>query len=191
MSIVFAISEALGSGRSSVVNLVHRLLDNLDLAICYTTRTPHTVEDKGSRFFFTSHKAFERMIAREEFLEYVSIRGNYYGTPNHCLRQAQEGDRDLLIPVDHHGAQQIKQKIPEAVSILILPGQFAQGAQTIGSTINRRLPSLLQGAPLPSQIPNYDKYDQIIVNDRPEDSANKVIEIIRSERQRRSSGTSD
>ena len=81
MSIVFTISEAFGSGKSSVVNLVCKLLDGLDLAIPYTTRTPHIANNQDRGFVFTSREVFELMIAREEFLEYVSILGNYYGTP--------------------------------------------------------------------------------------------------------------
>lgn len=88
MSIVFAISGAFGSGRSSVVNLTCKLLDGMNLAIPCTTRTPRIVDNRDSEFLFMSREVFEQMIAREEFLEYVSILGNYYGTPGHYLQQA-------------------------------------------------------------------------------------------------------
>ena len=194
MSIVFTISEAFGSGKSSVVNLVCKLLDGLDLAIPYTTRTPHIANNQDRGFVFTSREVFELMIAREEFLEYVSILGNYYGTPSHYLQQARENGKDLLAQVDDSGAAQIKQKIPDAVSILVLPGPSAQGRHVFGPDANPSMPSLLQEVLRPSlqevlsqsQMPNPEKYDQVIVNDRLEEAANRLSEIIRSERLRRS-----
>jgi guanylate kinase len=166
MSIVFTISEVFGSGQSSVVNAACKLLDGLDLAIPYTTRPPR-IADNG--FVFTSREVFEQMIAREEFLEHVSIFGNYYGTPVRCLRQARENGNDLLVKVDGRGFAQIKQKIPDAVSILVVPGQSSKGPHAFHP-----------------KMPNPDEYDHVIVNDRREESTNRLIEIIRSERLRRS-----
>jgi guanylate kinase len=126
------------------------------------------------------------MIAREEFLEYISVLGNYYGTSHHSLQQAEENGKDLLIKVDESGVAQIKQKIPDAVSILVMPGQLAQEKGAIGSATDPIVLFRLHEASAPSELPNPDKYDHVIVSDRLEDSANRVIEIIRSERSRRS-----
>src|SRR5258708_14492630 len=194
MSIVFTISGAFGTDRSSVANLVHRLLDGLDLAVTYTTR-PQMNDNEGSEFFFTSREVFENMIAREEFLEYVSVLGNYYGTPSHHLRQARENGKDLLIQVDDRGMAQIKEKVADTVSILILPGGLARRKRTLGSATDPKLPSfvrevllpsLLQEVPFPSQMPNTGDYNHGIVTDRGADAARRVISIIRSERLRRS-----
>src|SRR5260370_42024988 len=108
MSIVFIISEIFGSGRYSVVNPVREVLDGLDLAIPYTTRTPGVAENQNSGFVFTSSGCFELMIAREEFLEHVNILGNYYGTPYKFLQQAEEKGNDLLVKTDYSGIGQIK-----------------------------------------------------------------------------------
>ncbi len=196
MSIVFAIGGTIESGGFSVVNLACKLLDGLSLAIPYTTRAPKVVDNRDSEFFLTSREVFEQMIAREEFLEYVSILGNYYGTPRQYLQQARENGNDLLVQVDESGVAQIKQKIPDAVSILVLPGQSPRDMRALHLAANPTLPIFLQQALLPSlqealqreflrsPKPNPDKYDHIIVNDRLEDSADKMIEIIRSERLR-------
>jgi guanylate kinase len=187
MNIVFTISEVHeSSGKTSVVNQVCELLDGLDLAIPYTTRTPRMADNRDRDFVFTSREAFELMIARGEFLEHVSVWGNYYGTPCHSLQQAKDNGRDLLVKVDESGVAQIKQKIPEAVSILVTTGQLGQDKDTVGSTNVQLLHSRLQEESSKRQMLNPDKYDHIIVNDRLEDSANKVIEIIRAERLRRS-----
>ena len=185
MSIVFTILGAYGSDASSVIRLACNLLDGLDLAISYTTR-PQMVDERDTEFFFSSHEVFEQMIDREEFLEYVSVFGNYYGTPRHSLQSAREKGKDLLIQVDDHGVAQIKQKIPDAVSILILPGQLLRDKHAVDSTIEKRMLFRLQEASLLSQESSYDKYDHVIIDDGLAGSANKLIEIIRSERVRRS-----
>lgn len=194
MSIVFTISGAFGSGASSVANLVYKLLDGLDLAITYTTR-PHLEDKEDTELFFTSREVFENMIAREEFLEYVNVLDSYYGTPTHYLQQARKNGKDLLIQVDDRGMAQIKEKVADTVSILILPGGSARRKRTFGSTTDPKLPSLvrevilpslLQEVPFPSQMPNTGNYSHVIVSDRVADSAKRVISIIRSERLRRS-----
>lgn len=182
MSIVFTISSTSGSDRSTIAHLVCKLLDGLDLAISYTTR-PHLVDKRDSEFFFTSRDTFELMIEREEFLEYVSSFGNYYGTPSHYLQQAREKGKDLLIQVDDSGVVQIKQKIRDVISILVLPRQSAQPA---GSNSDDVPLYRLRKASLPSQMPSPDKYDHIIANDQLEETVNKIIEIVRTERSRRS-----
>lgn len=176
------------------MNLVYKLLDGLDLAVTYTTR-PHIEDKEDTEFVFTSRGVFENMIAREEFLEYVSVLDNYYGTPTHYLQQARKNGRDLLIQVDDRGMAQIKEKVADTVSILILPGGSSRRKRTLGSATDPKLlsfvrevllPSLLQEVPFPSHMPNTGDYNHVIVSDRVVDSARRVISIIRSERLRRS-----
>ena len=167
------------------MKLVSRRLSDLDLAICWTTRNPFDVNDEDSGLFFTSRKEFERMIAEEKFLEYVSICGNYYGTPHDCLREARESDKDLCVKVDDRGVEQIKQKTPEAVSIVVVPGNSARDIKTLDSTIDPRLLSFLQELSLPSRLQGRDKYDHIIITNNHQESADRVVEIVRSERRRK------
>jgi guanylate kinase len=124
------------------------------------------------------------MIAREEFLEHVHIFGNYYGTPHHCLQEARDNGNDLLIKVDERGLLEIKQKLPDAVSILVLhssSGQHEPKAASIGDELqlDRRLHEA-------SQMLNPDRFDHVVSTDRLEDSVNQVVAIIRSERSKRS-----
>lgn len=181
MSIVFTICETFSPGESSVAGRVCELLDGLDLATPYTTRQPRSAEDDG--FVFTSQDIFERMIAREEFLEYVHIFGNYYGTPRRCLQEARDNRDDLLIKVDERGATQIKQKLPDAVSILVLHASSGQHEPSPRSYVDEALLYRLREA---SQMLNPDKFDHVVTNDRFEENANQVVAIIRSERSRRS-----
>jgi guanylate kinase len=189
MSIVFIISEIFGPGRYSIVNPVREVLDGLDLAIPYTTRASGVADNQNNGFVFTSLRCFELMIARGEFLEHVNILGNYYGTPYKFLQQAQDNGNDLLVQTDYSGVEQIKTKVRDAVSILILPVQSAKATTVSNSTIPSSA-TLLRELLLPSvrevfsqrQVPHRDRYDHCIVYDRTEDGVGSLMEIIRKER---------
>jgi guanylate kinase len=120
--ILFIISAPSGSGKSTLVSEVRRLVEGLEFSISYTTRAPRGSEEDGREYHFTDKATFERMIAADEFLEYATVFGNhYYGTAVSALEQAREHGHDLLLDIDVQGALQVMKKVPEAVSIFILP----------------------------------------------------------------------
>jgi len=119
--ILFIISAPSGSGKSSLVNEVRRLVRGLDFSISWTTRKPRGSEQDGVEYHFTSRDEFERMIAADEFLEWAEVFGNYYGTAIAALEMAATHGTDLLLDIDVQGALQVMEKMPEAVSIFILP----------------------------------------------------------------------
>src|SRR3954463_2349275 len=121
MSIVFIVSAPSGSGKSTLVSELFKVTKNLDFSISYTTRPPRGSEQNGKEYFFVTKDQFESMIAADEFLEYANVFGNYYGTARRFLREAEERCNDLLLDIDVQGAQQVKKKTPDAVSIFILP----------------------------------------------------------------------
>ena len=119
--ILFIISAPSGSGKSTLVNEVRRLVTGLDFSISYTTRKPRGSEEDGREYHFTSRENFERMIAADDFLEWAEVFGNYYGTALSALELAAEHDTDLLLDIDVQGALQVIEKMPESISIFILP----------------------------------------------------------------------
>jgi guanylate kinase len=120
--ILFIISAPSGSGKSTLVNEVRRLVEGLEFSVSYTTRAPRGSEENGREYHFTTKAEFERMIAADEFLEYATVFGdNYYGTAMSALEQAREHGHDLLLDIDVQGALQVMKKVPDAVSIFILP----------------------------------------------------------------------
>jgi guanylate kinase len=121
MSTVYIISAPSGSGKSTLVNEVRRIVPGLEFSISYTTRKPRGSEQNGREYFFVSREQFEEMIRRDDFLEHAEVFKNYYGTARRFLREAEEAKLDLLLDIDVQGAEQIKGKIPQAVSIFILP----------------------------------------------------------------------
>ena len=118
--ILFIISAPSGSGKSTLVAQVRTLVEGLEFSISYTTRAPRGSETDGREYHFTSRESFERMIAADEFMEWAEVFGNYYGTARTALDHARAAGKDLL-DIDVQGARQVMRRMPEAVSIFILP----------------------------------------------------------------------
>src|SRR3984885_12066344 len=119
--ILFIISAPSGSGKSTLVSQLRTLVEGLDFSISYTTRPPRGSEEDGREYHFTTRAEFERMIAAGDFLEWAQVFGNYYGTAVSALDHAKKAGKDLLLDIDVQGAVQVMKKMPEAVSIFIMP----------------------------------------------------------------------
>jgi guanylate kinase len=119
--ILFIISAPSGSGKSTLVSQLRTLVEGLDFSISYTTRAPRGSEEDGREYHFTSRGEFERMVAAGDFLEWAEVFGNYYGTAVSALQHAKDAGKDLLLDIDVQGAMQVMKRLPEAVSIFILP----------------------------------------------------------------------
>jgi guanylate kinase len=120
--ILFIISAPSGSGKSTLVSEVRRLVQGLEFSISYTTRQPRGSEEDGREYHFTSRENFLRMVDAGEFLEWAEVFGkDLYGTARAALEHARQAGKDLLLDIDVQGALQVMAKMPEAVSIFILP----------------------------------------------------------------------
>ena len=186
--IVYIISAPSGSGKSTLVNELLKLVPNLDFSISYTTRKLRGSEQNGKQYHFVSREEFEQMIRDDEFLEHASVYGtDYYGTARRFLREAEQKGDDLLLDIDVQGAAQIKQKLPEAISIFVLPPdrktlewRLRKRGEDSDEVIHRRLDAARR------EIENYDKYDFILINDNLKDSIESLRAIVQSHRLRQS-----
>ena len=188
--ILFIISAPSGSGKTTLTNELLKLVPGLEFSISYTTRPPRGSEQSGREYFFVSKERFEQMLAGDEFLEHARVFGHYYGTAKHFLADAFALGKDLLLDIDVQGAAQVKQKMPEAVSIFILPPsrevlEFrlrnrSQSEHVDDGTVLRRLDGARK------EIENYSNYDYILVNDRLEQSIDQLKAVVSSERAKRS-----
>ncbi|HKD86142.1 MAG TPA: guanylate kinase [Terriglobales bacterium] len=202
--LTFIISAPSGSGKSTLTNKLRRTVPNLEFSISYTTRPPRGSEQSGREYFFITRDEFERMMHEDEFLESAEVFGNYYGTAKRFLREAALRDHDLLLDIDVQGAAQVKQKIPDAVSIFVLPPSrkeletrlrrraeadddlqrklMGNGARPFNTEtiIQRRLQTASR------EIENFGQYDYILVNDRLEESIDTLKSIVEAQRLKRS-----
>jgi guanylate kinase len=187
--LVYIISAPSGSGKSTLVSKLMKLVPDLDFSVSYTTRPLRGSEQNGKQYYFVSRDEFEQMNAGEEFLEHANVFGNYYGTARRFLDEAAQKGHDLLLDIDVQGAEQIKRKLPDAVSIFVLPPdrktlerRLRERGEDSEQVIQRRLVTASR------EIENYDKYNYILVNDRLDESIKSLQDIVRSERLRRSGG---
>src|SRR5580704_5858601 len=118
--ILFIISAPSGSGKSTLVSQLRTLVEGLDFSISYTTRAPRGSEENGREYHFTTRNEFQRMVKAGEFLEWAEVFGNFYGTARAALGHAESQGKGLLLDIDVQGAQQVMERLPEAVSIFIL-----------------------------------------------------------------------
>jgi guanylate kinase len=186
MTTVFIISAPSGSGKST---LTHRLVNeapNLRFSISYTTRAPRGQEQDGKDYFFIRPADFESRIANGEFLEYAKVFDNYYGTHIGELESAAAEGVDLILDIDVQGARLLKGKIPEAVSIFILPPsrqvleeRLRARSQDSEPVIARRLHDAAE------EIRNYSQYDYVLVNREVEASVETLRSIVKATRSRR------
>jgi guanylate kinase len=155
-------------------------------SVSYTTRPPRGSERSGCEYHFISRPEFEERIARDEFLEYADVFGNYYGTHSSVLHQARAAGRDLVLDIDVQGAAQLKSKIPDAVTIFILAPsrqileeRLRSRGEDVDAVIERRLRAAAR------EIRNYDQYDYILINEDLPGAERTLAAIVCAERVRR------
>jgi guanylate kinase len=185
--ILFIISAPSGSGKSTLVSEVRRLVEGLDFSISYTTRKPRGSEKDGQEYHFTTREDFLAMVERGEFLEWAEVFGNFYGTPVSGLAQAAAKGKDLLLDIDVQGALQVMEKMPEAVSIFILPPspqvlerRLRNRSQAEGVTQESVIERRLSEARL--ELLKLDQYQYALVNDVLDDAARQMRAIVLTER---------
>jgi guanylate kinase len=186
MTTVFIISAPSGSGKSTLVSRLLSRLPGLMFSVSYTTRQPRGHEIDGQSYRFVTRDEFERMLANDEFLEWADVFGNYYGTHRGVLEQAQAEEKDLVLDIDVQGARQLKDKIPEAVTVFILAPSRAileQRLRARGEDRNEVIERRLREAA--EEIRKYKKYDYVLINRDLEESDATLAGIVLAERVRR------
>ena len=186
--ILFIISAPSGSGKSTLVSEVRRLVEGLEFSISYTTRQPRGSEENGKEYWFTNHANFERMIEANEFLEWAKVFGsNYYGTAVSALEHARISGHDLLLDIDVQGALQVMKKVPEAVSIFILPPspqvlemRLRNRSQAEGVTDEAVIDERLSQAR--KELRHLADYKYALINDQLDQAASEMRAIVLHER---------
>jgi guanylate kinase len=183
---IFIISAPSGSGKSTLVSWLMQRDSKLLFSVSYTTRQPRGAEKPGESYHYLSRDAFEERIAKGEFLEWAEVFGNYYGTHCSIVERAEAEGRDLLLDIDVQGAQQLKDALPDAVSIFVLAPsrevlekRLKSRSEDSDAVIQNRLRKAAD------EIRNYTKYDYVLVNDDLSRSTETLAAIIAAERVRR------
>ena len=186
MSTVFIISAPSGSGKSTLVSRLLKSDPSLLFSISYTTREPRGHEVNGREYHFVSRADFEAIRDRDEFLEWAIVFKNYYGTHRGVVDEGRQSGRDVILDIDVQGARQLKEKIPDAVSIFILAPsreelekRLRARSEDAEEVIQRRL------AAAAGEIRDYRRYDYILINDNVDEASALLYSIVKAERVRR------
>jgi guanylate kinase len=183
---IIIVSGPSGSGKSTLVEKL-RALPGTMFSVSCTTRPPRATESPGKCYDFISEAEFERRIAQDEFLEYARVFGkHWYGTPRKWVDEARRSGMDLVLEIDVQGARQVKQSLPEAVAVFIVPPsrqdvemRLRARGQDSEQAIARRLDRARQ------EMDCWNDYDFVIVNDDLERASDELRSIVVASRCRR------
>lgn len=120
MSVLFVLSSPSGGGKTTICQAVLKRLPELAYSISFTTRSPRPREIEGKDYFFISKQAFEEKIKREEFIEWTEVYGNLYGTSQKFIDEKLNSEKDVLLDIDIHGANEIKKKKGGSACLIFL-----------------------------------------------------------------------
>ncbi len=185
---LYIVSSPSGAGKSSLLSaLLARFNDDqrMQLSISHTTRGMRPGEEDGVHYHFVDKSEFQAQIDRGAFFEWAEVFGNYYGTSRETIERCLEQGIDVFLDIDWQGARQIRNQLPEARSIFILPPslpileQRLHGrGQDSAEVIRDRMAQAV------AEMSHYDEYDYLIVNDDFETSLQQLASIICAERAR-------
>lgn len=173
------LSGPSGVGKSTVVAKTMELRDDLCFSVSVTTRPPRPGEVDGKDYFFISSEQFDRMVEKNELLEHASYVQNSYGTPRFFVEDRLEKGFNVILDIEVQGARQVFEKVPDAVSVFVLPPSMqvleqrlsARGTET-EQTIAARLTRARQ------EIQEADFYQYMIVNDIIDNAAAELNAVI-------------
>jgi len=186
ISRVLIVSGPSGSGKSTLVQNLHGLPD-LTFSVSSTTRPQRLTESPGKCYDFITEAEFKRRVDAGEFLEYAQVFGrHWYGTPQQQVDEARQAGLDLVLEIDVQGARQVKQKLPEAIAVFIVPPsrqdlerRLRSRGQDSDEAITRRLERARQ------EIARSAEYDFVIVNDDLQRASDELRAIVVASRCRR------
>jgi guanylate kinase len=181
--LVWIVSGPSGSGKSTLVEKILEMPGTM-FSISCTTRPPRPAESPGKWYDFVTERDFERMIAEGAFLEHARVFGkHWYGTPRKWIERAREAGKDLVLEIDVQGAAQVKEKLPGALAIFIVPPsrqelerRIRARGQDSEEEIARRLERARQ------EIQKFTDYNFVVVNDDLERAGREVQAIVTSAR---------
>ena len=186
VGLIFIISAPSGTGKTTLVREVMQRLPGLRFSVSYTTRLPRPNEKEGEDYHFVSHSTFQKMVEENEFLEWAEVLGNRYGTPRPDLRELESEEMDLVLDIDTQGAKKVMKEMVQPVSIYFLPPSLKVLRERL---INRGVDSLemikFRLSNARRDMEEAHGYHYVLINDKIEDTVEKLRCIIVAERCRR------
>ncbi|MCF2553589.1 guanylate kinase [Faecalicatena contorta] len=183
--ILIVVSGFSGSGKGTIMNELLKRYDNYALSVSATTRNPRPGEEEGKAYFFKTTDEFEKMIAKDELIEYARYVNNYYGTPRAYVEEQLEAGKDVILEIEIQGALKVKEKFPDTLLLFVTPPTAVElrnrlvgrGTETM-DVIEGRLARAV------TESEGMEKYDYLIINDELDACVEEVHRIIQGEHRR-------
>lgn len=163
---VFVVSAPSGAGKSTLAQRLVRSVPDLIFSISFTTRKPRPGEVDGKDYFFIDDARFDAMVREGGFVEWVEVYGHRYGTGRDWLDGVLATGLDVLLDIETTGARNLRQAIPGARMIFILPPSLAaleQRLRSRGKDSEEQIRIRMQHAR--HEMEHYAAYDFLVVND--------------------------
>jgi len=180
---LYVVAAPSGAGKTTLVRLLLAQETDVRLSISWTTRGPRPGEENGREYHFVEVAEFQAMIARQEFLEWAEVHGNYYGTSKKWIADQLAAGHDVLLEIDWQGAQQVRSLFPEAIGIFILPPSMEELTRRLtgrgtdaADVIARRL------AAAQAEMRHVGEFDYVIINDQLELALEDLRAVVRASR---------
>ena len=180
---LYVVAAPSGAGKTTLVRLLLEHEAAVQLSISYTTRAPRPGEESGREYHFVDATEFQAMIARQEFLEWAEVHGNFYGTSKKWIADQLAVDRDVLLEIDWQGAQQVRALFPQAIGVFIMPPSMEELTRRLtgrgtdsADVISRRL------AAAQAEMRHVGEFDYVIINDQLAQALDDLCAVVRASR---------
>ncbi|WP_342316071.1 guanylate kinase [Lysobacter sp. FW306-1B-D06B] len=183
---LFIVAAPSGAGKSSIVNAVLARDPNICLSISFTSRKPRPGERHAEHYHFVSAQEFEDMVAAGDFFEHALVHGDWKGSARQSVEPQLASGKDVLLEIDWQGARQVRDKVPDAVSVFILPPSrqaLEQRMRNRGQDSEEVIAQRLAAAR--EEMSHYGEFDFVIVNEDFETAVGEMCSIFIASRVRR------
>ncbi len=163
---LFILSAPSGAGKSSLARALVESLPNVAVSISHTTRAPRPGEQHGVHYYFIDEPTFQRLVQAGHFIEHAYVFGNFYGTSRAAVEQLMNSGKNVVLDIDWQGARRIKELMPQAQSVFILPpsrrvlqDRLFKRAQDTEAVVASRMREAV------AEMRHYPEFDYVIIND--------------------------
>ncbi len=182
---LYILSAPSGAGKTSLLKALRERDGELHVSVSHTTRAMRPGEEDGVHYHFVDQTAFLTKVEAGDFLEHAEVFGNYYGTDEATVRSQLEAGQDVVLEIDWQGAQQVRKRFPDAVSIFILP----PSPEALHERLSNRgqdSEEVIQGRmrEAQSEMSHFAEFDYLVINDKFERALDELAAIVTSRRLR-------
>lgn len=179
---LFVVTGASGTGKTTLVKRALAAIPNIRFSVSATTRKPRAGEADGVDYHFTSMEEFESLKSHDALLEWAQVYANCYGTLKAPVEEALQNGDSILLEIDQLGAAQVKAKMPEAISIFVLPPNM-NSLETRLRNRNTDSEEIIQRRlrEAQDQLDHCGDFDYLVVNDKLESACDQFMSILVTE----------